>query len=450
MFGLRSSVSCLHRRTSYDIVTRSNSALGQMSFYLRVTSRRLVARERSSCCTANRECRFKSAFKNCSVDLLPKKQRDPTQPLGRGLICCVFFGAASFPKQQIDAQDDHDSSCAGHTPTSLCRDHLYNDDTSPVVKLDLLFSDSSVRISSRFVSKYSFIFLCDCILRLKKKIFNRLTGTSELARITSKVGRRWQMFADIDFHLRKESQQDISLRVSSPDFDVQSVAIEIIKKEVVSPHSIAAAQVKVEDRLAEALEEMKRLNKIIHDARERTQVPFDPTNEEHETKLEQLWERLRGGVRREGGRISRDWGDIGFQGKDPATDFRGMGDYHVFVIVSQIVSGILGLDHLCYFAENHTETAQGILKVSNTMGSEFPFAVTGINLTKLILDLAEAGKLNYALFRSDLKLEEIYCQIFQQFARYYASQKPENVMGFHPIFQRFKTRLDVSLFARMI
>lgn len=39
-------------------------------------------------------------------------------------------------------------------------------------------------------------------------------------------------------------------------------------------------------------------------------------------------------------RVSEQWKLLGFQGTDPATDFRGM--------------GLLGLEQLVYFSENHT------------------------------------------------------------------------------------------------
>lgn len=38
--------------------------------------------------------------------------------------------------------------------------------------------------------------------------------------------------------------------------------------------------------------------------------------------LEKLWNHLKPDVKREGGRITEEWGEIGFQGKDPASDFR--------------------------------------------------------------------------------------------------------------------------------
>lgn len=38
----------------------------------------------------------------------------------------------------------------------------------------------------------------------------------------------------------------------------------------------------------------------------------------------QLWELLMPTIKLES-RITKQWGDIGFQGDDPKTDFRGMG-----------------------------------------------------------------------------------------------------------------------------
>ena len=59
------------------------------------------------------------------------------------------------------------------------------------------------------------------------------------------------------------------------------------------------------------------------------------------------------------------------QGTDPATDFRGM--------------GLLGLLNLLYFAETRTEKARAILASHR----EYPFAVAGINITSMLLELME-------------------------------------------------------------
>jgi hypothetical protein len=69
------------------------------------------------------------------------------------------------------------------------------------------------------------------------------------------------------------------------------------------------------------------------------------------------------------GLISKQWKSIGFQGNNPATDFRGM--------------GLLGLLNLIYFAENYTEKARSLVRSHK----EYPWAATGINITHTLLDM---------------------------------------------------------------
>lgn len=64
----------------------------------------------------------------------------------------------------------------------------------------------------------------------------------------------------------------------------------------------------------------------------------------------QLWKLLMPEEELEN-RFSTQWQKIGFQGKDPSTDFRAM--------------GLLALDNLYYFAEKYNENVQRILKASN-------------------------------------------------------------------------------------
>lgn len=52
--------------------------------------------------------------------------------------------------------------------------------------------------------------------------------------------------------------------------------------------------------------------------------PFDSENLAHERGLLQLWSLLQPGIPLET-RKTKQWQNIGFQGDDPKTDFRGMG-----------------------------------------------------------------------------------------------------------------------------
>lgn len=100
---------------------------------------------------------------------------------------------------------------------------------------------------------------------------------------------------------------------------------------------------------------------------------------------------------------------MGFQGKDPATDFRGM--------------GFLGLDNLRYFCEHHTDDWQKIVyyQAERTDSKDYPVAIAGINITSLLMDLLEVdtepsieGRLvRPILFDHPNAFEEIYCICFK-------------------------------------
>lgn len=51
---------------------------------------------------------------------------------------------------------------------------------------------------------------------------------------------------------------------------------------------------------------------------------YDSEDAAHEEKLLKLWHLLMPG-RDLDSRVSNSWKDLGFQGEDPKTDFRGMG-----------------------------------------------------------------------------------------------------------------------------
>lgn len=63
----------------------------------------------------------------------------------------------------------------------------------------------------------------------------------------------------------------------------------------------------------------RRLCADIEDIR---RIQFDNTNADHENKLLKLW-RLLMPTQPLDKRVTKQWQDIGFQGEDPMTDFRG-------------------------------------------------------------------------------------------------------------------------------
>ncbi|WVZ07933.1 hypothetical protein V8G54_021279 [Vigna mungo] len=112
----------------------------------------------------------------------------------------------------------------------------------------------------------------------------------------------------------------------------------------------------------------------------RIDIPYDSSIPEHQDALRALWrvafpeEELRG-------LISEQWKDMGWQGKDPSTDFRG--------------GGFISLENLLFFARNFPKSFQDLLRKQEGDRSvwEYPFAVAGVNITFMLIQMLdlEAG-----------------------------------------------------------
>ena len=106
---------------------------------------------------------------------------------------------------------------------------------------------------------------------------------------------------------------------------------------------------------------------------------YSKENAEHESMLMSLWNTLKPNEELDN-RLSRKWIDIGFQGQDPATDFRG--------------SGLLGLKQLVSLCidQRHSKKALEMYAASQVLEQWFFFAVTGINITQRLLNSLNDSK----------------------------------------------------------
>jgi hypothetical protein len=127
----------------------------------------------------------------------------------------------------------------------------------------------------------------------------------------------------------------------------------------------SATPVELDARARELLAEFKRT----------TSTPYDPKNAEHEKQLLFLWacsfpqESLEE-------RVSDQWKRLGFQGTDPATDFRGC--------------GIFGLRQLIYFAKRYPSAFQTQLR-GEQHAEHYPFAITALNITNMLFEILGYG-----------------------------------------------------------
>ncbi|KAF7655500.1 hypothetical protein LDENG_00055090 [Lucifuga dentata] len=163
---------------------------------------------------------------------------------------------------------------------------------------------------------------------------------------------------------------------------------------------------------------------------------FSSESLEHEAMLLKLWDLLMPTVKLES-RITKQWGDIGFQGDDPKTDFRGM--------------GMLGLINLVFFSENYTEEARQVLSHANHPKLGYSYAIVGINLTEMAYSLLKSGALkphfyNTVLGKPDLKhFHQLYCYLAYEFDKFWVAEEPESIMQFNHYREKFHSKVKTEL-----
>lgn len=110
--------------------------------------------------------------------------------------------------------------------------------------------------------------------------------------------------------------------------------------------------------------------------RQRMSVPYNPECQQHQAALKKLWGVAFPGEQFISFKTER-WKDMGWQGTDPATDFRG--------------AGFLALECHLYMASRHPLLFQNLrYKRSGSRSEwEYPFAAGGVNLCFAILELLD-------------------------------------------------------------
>ncbi|ELW64213.1 ELMO domain-containing protein 1 [Tupaia chinensis] len=202
----------------------------------------------------------------------------------------------------------------------------------------------------------------------------KLTGRCELQRICYNTKPGASRTMKIETSLRDSKSKLLQTSVSVHPDAIEKTIEDIMELKKINPDINPQLGISLQACLLQIV----GYRNLIADVEKLRREPYDSDNPQHEEMLLKLWKFLKPNTPLES-RISKQWCEIGFQGDDPKTDFRGM--------------GLLGLYNLQYFAERDATAAQQVLSDSLHPKCRYSFAIVGINITDLAYNLLVSGAL---------------------------------------------------------
>ncbi|XP_049576313.1 ELMO domain-containing protein 2 [Syngnathus scovelli] len=266
-----------------------------------------------------------------------------------------------------------------------------------------------------------------------KWLIRQATGTCELQRICSGNGPGAARTLNTEYSLKSSKSKLLRSAVESSEEHLGKHVEQIMKEKNIKTQTNPLFKESLHTSLLQ-ITGYKSLYVTVEEVRKEV---FSPENPQHEDMLIKLWELLMPSVALES-RVTKQWGDIGFQGDDPKTDFRGM--------------GVLGLTNLLFFSENYTEEARQVLSHANHPKLGYSYAIVGINLTEMAYSLLKSGALKAHFYNTvpgapDLRhFHQLYCYLAFEFDKFWRVEEPESIMLFNQYREKFNnvilTRLE--------
>lgn len=170
-------------------------------------------------------------------------------------------------------------------------------------------------------------------------------------------------------------------------------------------------------------------------------VLFDPSRQEHQDALRALWSatfpdrELRA-------LISDQWKEMGWQGRDPSTDFRG--------------AGFISLENLLFFAKTFATSFQCLLKKQGGKRAawEYPFAAAGVNITFMLIQMLDLGASKRRTFvrtvflqmlsENEWAFDLLYCVAFVVMDKQWL-ERSATYMEFNDVLKSTRVQLEKEL-----
>jgi len=238
----------------------------------------------------------------------------------------------------------------------------------------------------------------------------------------------------------------VASRVDCDDASVKTAIDNLVKTVLETKKIKKQVNIPFVRSLQNCSKQIWGYRRLKHDLELLRSIPFDETM--HSEKLESLWNGLVDAESKPYIRISKQWGEIGFQGNDPKTDFRGM--------------GMLGLENLLFFVREFNKAAKHILSHSHHPIYGYSMAIVSINLTHLALKMFNDGTAKAHMYNATKdRIDEsrpitldnfhhFYSYLFVEFDQFWLDQKPENVMEFNRIRDLFDNNMRTLMADRSV
>ncbi|XP_048112506.1 ELMO domain-containing protein 2 isoform X1 [Alosa alosa] len=278
-----------------------------------------------------------------------------------------------------------------------------------------------------------FQYLYTSFLRfLLKWVLRQLTGKCELQRICMGYKPGAKRTARAEYSLESSKSKVLKASVNAEEDTVEDYVEKIMKEKNIKEQKDPTFKKNLNSLLCQ----ISGYNNLYRSVEQLRKEVFDCEKEEHEKMLLKLWDLLMPSTKLES-RITKQWGDIGFQGDDPKTDFRGM--------------GMLGLTNLVFFSENYTEAARQVLSHANHPKLGYSYAIVGINLTEMAYSLLKSGALKLHFYnsvedRAQMKhFHLLYCYLAYEFNKFWILEEPESIMEFNLYREKFHEKVKKLL-----
>ncbi|CAK9314784.1 unnamed protein product [Citrullus colocynthis] len=181
-------------------------------------------------------------------------------------------------------------------------------------------------------------------------------------------------------------------------------------------------------------ERLQRLQDRMH-------IPFDETCIDHQEALRALWNAAYPDIELKG-MISEQWKEMGWQGPNPSTDFRGC--------------GFISLENLLFFSRTFPASFRRLLlkEDGNRATWEYPFAVAGINVSFMLIQMLDLKSekprclpgLNFLrlLGENEEAFDVLYCVAFEMMDAQWLAMHA-SYMEFNEVLQVTRTQLEREL-----